>query len=374
MPWGRSAPARVVLVLSNRPAPGRSTRAASPRRPGGGALRSGRRARLARAARPPPGRPARPGRLPQAGTRPRHRPLPPPHRERSPGPAARVRRRGMYGRRVHEAVLASGARETGATVHLVDEVYDRGAILAQAPGARAAGRHPRSPRRPRARGRAPAAARRRPRGRRGRTPRATSRNRGVPPRDPFAMPRALISVSDKRGIVAFAQGLVQLGWEIISTGGTAAALRAAGVAVTTVDEVTGFPELLDGRVKTLHPAIHGALLARRDLPEHIARHARARHRADRPGGGQPVSLPDDDLAARRVVRGRGREHRRRRSLHAPLGGQEPRVRAAGRGSDRLPEGARAAPRGTRSRRRRAGSSRPRSSPTPPTTTRPSRAS
>jgi phosphoribosylaminoimidazolecarboxamide formyltransferase/IMP cyclohydrolase len=84
------------------------------------------------------------------------------------------------------------------------------------------------------------------------------------------MPRALISVSDKRGIVAFAQGLVQLGWEIVSTGGTAAALRSGGLEVTSVDEVTGFPELLDGRVKTLHPAIHGALLARRDRPEHLA--------------------------------------------------------------------------------------------------------
>jgi phosphoribosylaminoimidazolecarboxamide formyltransferase/IMP cyclohydrolase len=84
------------------------------------------------------------------------------------------------------------------------------------------------------------------------------------------MPRALISVSDKRGIVAFAQGLTQLGWEIVSTGGTAAALRAAGIAVTTVDQLTGFPEFLDGRVKTLHPAIHGALLARRDLPEHLS--------------------------------------------------------------------------------------------------------
>ena len=80
------------------------------------------------------------------------------------------------------------------------------------------------------------------------------------------MPRALISVSDKRGIVPFAEGLVALGWEIISTGGTAAALRAAGLAVTTVEDVTGFPELLDGRVKTLHPAVHGALLARRDSP------------------------------------------------------------------------------------------------------------
>jgi phosphoribosylaminoimidazolecarboxamide formyltransferase / IMP cyclohydrolase len=84
------------------------------------------------------------------------------------------------------------------------------------------------------------------------------------------MPRALISVSDKRGVVAFARGLVRLGWEIISTGGTAAALRAGNVPVLQVEQITDFPELLDGRVKTLHPAIHGALLARRDLPEHLA--------------------------------------------------------------------------------------------------------
>ena len=84
------------------------------------------------------------------------------------------------------------------------------------------------------------------------------------------MPRALISVSDKRGVVPFAQALTQLGWEIISTGGTAAALRAAKVPVVEVEKVTGFPELLDGRVKTLHPVIHAALLARRDLPAHLA--------------------------------------------------------------------------------------------------------
>ncbi len=84
------------------------------------------------------------------------------------------------------------------------------------------------------------------------------------------MPRALISVSDKRGVVPFAEALVELGWEIISTGGTAAALRAAKVPVLEVEKVTDFPELLDGRVKTLHPAIHGALLARRHLPEHVA--------------------------------------------------------------------------------------------------------
>ena len=84
------------------------------------------------------------------------------------------------------------------------------------------------------------------------------------------MPRALISVSDKRGIVQFAQGLVNLGWDIISTGGTHAALKAGGVPVQPVDKITGFPEILDGRVKTLHPAIHAGLLARRDMTEHTA--------------------------------------------------------------------------------------------------------
>ena len=82
------------------------------------------------------------------------------------------------------------------------------------------------------------------------------------------MPTALLSVSDKTGVVDFARGLAGLGWMLISTGGTAKALRAAGIAVRDVSEVTQFPEMLDGRVKTLHPAIHGGLLARRDLPEH----------------------------------------------------------------------------------------------------------
>jgi phosphoribosylaminoimidazolecarboxamide formyltransferase / IMP cyclohydrolase len=84
------------------------------------------------------------------------------------------------------------------------------------------------------------------------------------------MSRALISVSDKRGVVAFARGLVELKWEIVSTGGTAAALREGGVPVIEVEQLTGFPELLDGRVKTLHPAVHAALLARRDLPAHLS--------------------------------------------------------------------------------------------------------
>jgi phosphoribosylaminoimidazolecarboxamide formyltransferase/IMP cyclohydrolase len=88
--------------------------------------------------------------------------------------------------------------------------------------------------------------------------------------------RALISVHDKSGVVDFARGLAALGAEILSTGGTARLLRDSGIAVVDVAEVTGFPEMLDGRVKTLHPGVHGGILARRDLPEHVA--ALERHR------------------------------------------------------------------------------------------------
>ncbi|WP_406676861.1 bifunctional phosphoribosylaminoimidazolecarboxamide formyltransferase/IMP cyclohydrolase [Moorella sp. ACPs] len=80
--------------------------------------------------------------------------------------------------------------------------------------------------------------------------------------------RALLSVSDKTGLVDLARGLVELGWELISTGGTARTLTAAGLPVTEVAAVTGFPEILDGRVKTLHPKIHGGILAR-PTPEHL---------------------------------------------------------------------------------------------------------
>jgi phosphoribosylaminoimidazolecarboxamide formyltransferase/IMP cyclohydrolase len=81
--------------------------------------------------------------------------------------------------------------------------------------------------------------------------------------------RALLSVFDKTGIAELAQFLVQHGWEILSTGGTAKYLKEQGRPVTDVSAVTGFPECLDGRVKTLHPAIHAGLLARRDMPEHM---------------------------------------------------------------------------------------------------------
>ncbi len=82
--------------------------------------------------------------------------------------------------------------------------------------------------------------------------------------------QALISVSDKRGVLEFAQGLAAQGVKLLSTGGTAKMLRDAGLAVTEIGDYTGFPEMLDGRVKTLHPKVHGGILARRDLPEHLA--------------------------------------------------------------------------------------------------------
>ena len=81
--------------------------------------------------------------------------------------------------------------------------------------------------------------------------------------------RALISVSDKTGVVDFARRLTELGFEIISTGGTEKELRKAGLKPINISDITGFPECLDGRVKTLHPAVHAGLLARRDLPEHM---------------------------------------------------------------------------------------------------------
>ena len=78
--------------------------------------------------------------------------------------------------------------------------------------------------------------------------------------------RALLSVSDKRGVVEFARELTTLGWELVSTGGTAETLRQAGLTVIPIERVTGFPEMMDGRVKTLHPKVHGGLLARRAHP------------------------------------------------------------------------------------------------------------
>ena len=81
--------------------------------------------------------------------------------------------------------------------------------------------------------------------------------------------RAIISVTDKTGVVEFAKRLAGFGVQILSTGGTAKALREGGLKVTDISEYTGFPEMLDGRVKTLHPKVHGGLLGMRDNPEHV---------------------------------------------------------------------------------------------------------
>src|SRR5213595_2321416 len=114
--------------------------------------------------------------------------------------------------------------------------------------------------------------------------------------------RALLSVSDKRGIVDFARGLEELGVEVVSTGGTARELAGAGVAVRPIEEFTGFPEVMEGRVKTLHPRLYAGLLARR-------------------GGDR-------------------REHRHRRADDDPRGRQEQRLCGRGRRPGRLRGGAR----------------------------------
>ena len=169
--------------------------------------------------------------------------------------------------------LAHGVTVTGCTVHLVDEMLDGGPIVAQEavevlPGDDAATLHDRI-----------------------RTvehrllPRAVAwllagalavdddgrHVRLDPDAADASVPvprRALLSVSDKTGLVELGRGLVARGFELVSTGGTSRALREAGLAVTDVAGVTGFPEMLDGRVKTLHPKIHGGLLADRRLPDH----------------------------------------------------------------------------------------------------------
>ena len=183
---------------------------------------------------------------------------------------------GMYGRRVHEAVIAAGARVSGCTVHLVDAVYDHGPILLQASVPVLPSDTPES-----LAARVstqehwvyPEALRLVAEGR----VTVEGRKAVIHPSREQASPRirrALISVSDKRGLVEFAKGLQELGVEIVSTSGTAKALTDAGVEVRPLDSMTGFPEILDGRVKTLHPKIHGGILLRRSDP-HQAEEARS---------------------------------------------------------------------------------------------------
>jgi len=174
----------------------------------------------------------------------------------------------MYGQKVHEAVLGAGARVSGCTVHFVDNQYDHGPIVLQSSVPVLADDTP-----PTLAARVlkqehwlyPEAVRLFAEERiileDGRVRLRPSRDEGSP-----RIRRALLSVSDKEGLIEFAKGLEEHGIEIISTSGTARALKEAGLQVRPLDSLTGFPEILDGRVKTLHPKIHGGILLRRNDP------------------------------------------------------------------------------------------------------------
>jgi phosphoribosylaminoimidazolecarboxamide formyltransferase/IMP cyclohydrolase len=97
--------------------------------------------------------------------------------------------------------------------------------------------------------------------------------------------QALVSVSDKTGVVEFARSLENIGYKILSTGGTAKLLSDAGISVTEIGDYTGFPEMLDGRVKTLHPKVHAGILARRDLEQHACIIEGTRYTNNRIGSG-----------------------------------------------------------------------------------------
>ena len=150
-----------------------------------------------------------------------------------------------------EDVLAAGVAETAATIHYVDDGIDTGAVIAAERVPVLAGRHARLAARPRPGRRASPAAR----GREGADRR---------------MRRALLSVFDKTGIAAFATELVRLDFELVASGGTATLLADEGIPVIRLEELTGFAEMLGHRVVTLHPAVHGGILARRDVPEDVA--------------------------------------------------------------------------------------------------------
>ena len=153
----------------------------------------------------------------------------------------------------------------------------------------------------------------------------------------------------RRGLVEFARGLAARGIKLLSTGGTAKALADAGLPVTDVGSYTGFPEMLDGRVKTLHPKVHGGILARRDLPAHAAALRAHGDPDDRPRRRQSLSVPRDGREARLHARRRDREHRHRRPVDGARGGEELAARRRRRRSRRL----RGAARRARGERRRA---------------------
>ena len=142
---------------------------------------------------------------------------------------------------------------------------------------------------------------------------------------------ALISVYDKTGVVEFARGLARHGVRIISTGNTYQALKEAGLPAVYVSDVTGFPEILGGRVKTLHPAIHAGILARRDVPAATSPAGRAGSRRSTWWRSTCTRSPRRPQA-RRVPRRGARDDRHRRPGHDPGGGQELPGRPGGGGS------------------------------------------
>ena len=165
------------------------------------------------------------------------------------------------------------------------------------------------------------------------------------------------------------------GIELISTGGTARELAEAGLEVRAIEDFTGFPEIMGGRVKTLHPKLYAGLLALRDDPEHMARGRAARGRVRRPRVREPLSVRAHRGPPRRDRPRGDREHRHRRPDDDPRGGEELRLhrgRHAARDVRRGAAGAAPTPTAS-SRSARASRSPPRRSPTPPATTPRSRA-
>ena len=148
--------------------------------------------------------------------------------------------------------------------------------------------------------------------------------------------RVVISVTDKKGIHEFARELTAFGAEILSTGGTAAQLRKSGVPVTEVSDYTGFPEMMDGRVKTLHPKIHGGLLALRDNDAHM-RALREHGISTIECGDQPLPLRGHDRQGRVHPGACHRKHRHRRSVDAAGRFEELPLRIRGNRSGRLSE-------------------------------------
>ena len=248
------------------------------------------------------------------------------------------------------AALAAGVKVTGCTVHLATVEVDEGPILAQEAVPVLDERHRGEPPRADQGGGASAlprdgpALRRRAGARRGGRPAARS-VRGGPPRGGpggGGDVRALLSVYDKTGLEAFARGLVEQGFELVASGGTSRALAEAGIAHREVAEVTGAPEMLGGRVKTLHPVIHGGILADRSKPDHLAALAER--------GIELIDLVACNLYPFGADPS-DRDDRRRRPDHGPGRGEEPRRGHRPRRPVRLRPGPRRAPPGGRRRPR-----------------------